>query len=198
MASEDEPVSLATRAIEGLDLDPDVRRALLALQAEVTAAYQKNFVSMVETMKRQASALERLQMTLALLVEKIAPEIKDRVPATLRVASADESPDLASAIVLADPIAAGYTLTQANLAEALGLQQPDVSVLVRAFGINDEEECAVTVRRGKSGQNTTNYHPRAIQRFRELVAHPPSSLTAAQASALKRTIQRLVVVPLKG
>jgi hypothetical protein len=87
-----------------------------------------------------------LQTTLSLLVEKMAPEIKDRIPVALRVARDGETPDVTSAVLVADPIATGYTMTQADLAAALGLSQPDVSVFVRAFKLN-EEGVAVTASR---------------------------------------------------
>jgi hypothetical protein len=176
---------LASRAIEQLDLDPEVKDLLLSIQADVTASYQKSFVTMLEAIHRQASSIERLQTTLNLLVEKIAPEIKDRVPVALRASGPGEDPDVASALVVADPIATGYTMTQANLAEALGLPEPEVSVLVRAFGLREDGESAVVVRKGRRS-DTVNYHPRAIARFRELVADPPDELKPEQASALKR------------
>jgi hypothetical protein len=185
MPEGDDVVNLATGAIERLDLDPEVKRALISIQGEIAAAYQKSFIEMVEAIQRQASALERLQTTLNLLVEKMAPEIKDRVPVALRVATEDELPDVASTVVVADPIATGYTLTQSNLAEALGLSQADVSVLVRAFGLTDDGDCAVVVRKGPSNM-IVNYHPRAIERFRTLVGQPPADLDPDQKSALKR------------
>lgn len=193
MPEPDDAVNLATYAIDRLDLSPEVKTALMAIQADVTAAYQKNFVDMVEAIRRQASTLERLQTTLNLLVEKIAPEIKDRVPVALRVAMEGERPDVTSAVVVADPIATGYMMTQADLAAALGLTQPDVSAFVRAFKLNEDGECAVVVRKGseKRSQQTVNYHPRAIEKFRTLVKSPPSKLTDDQKKILTRVSTRL-------
>lgn len=187
---EADDVNLATYAIDRLGLSPEVKAALVAIQADVTAAYQKNFVEMVETIRRQASALERLQTTLTLLVEKLAPEIKDQIPVALRVAEDGEQPDITSRVVVADPIATGYTMTQADLASALGLTQPDVSVFVRAFKLTDDGECAVVVRKG-SKQATVNYHPRAIERFRVLVTSPPAKLSEEQKKILERVTRRL-------
>jgi hypothetical protein len=187
---EPDDVNLATYAIDRLGLDPEVKSALVAIQADVTAAYQKNFVDMVETIRRQASTLERLQTTLNLLVEKLAPELKDRIPVALRVAKDGETPDITSPMVVADPIATGYTMTQADLAAALDLSAPDVSVFVRAFQLTEDEECAVAVRKG-SKQPTVNYHPRAIERFRALVASPPPNLTDEQKKILSRVTRRL-------
>jgi hypothetical protein len=188
---DDGVVPLSMEAIAALGLSTEVRAALHGIQAELTAAYQKNFVEMVETMRRQASALDRMQTTLNLLVQHVAPQIRDRIPLAVTPVSEAEHADLPSAVVVADPIAMGYTLTQANLAEALGLSQGDVSELVRAFKLNDEDDCAVTVRKGKRG-NIVNYHPRAIDRFRECVAEPPEDLHPNQRSALKRVTAILV------
>lgn len=191
--ADDQPISLAARAIERLELSDEAKDALRAILAELAAQYQQSFVKMLETQRVQASALDRLQTTLQLLVERIAPEIKDRIPVPIRLASDGEQPDLPSALVVADPIATGYTLSQANLAEALKLPQPDVSVLVRAFGIHQDGECAVVVRRGP--KQIANYHPRAIERFRTLVASPPASLDAKQKRALDRVRRRLRKAP---
>lgn len=187
---ESDDVNLATYAIDRLGLDPEIKNVLVAIQADITAAYQKNFIEMVETIRRQASTLERLQTTLNLLVEALAPQIKDRIPVALRVAKDDETPDITSPVVVADPIATGYTMTQADLASALGLSQPDVSVFVRAFQLTEEEECAVVVRKGTK-QPTVNYHPRAIDRFRALVASPPAELSEEQRKILARVTRRL-------
>lgn len=187
---EPDDINLATYAIDRLGLDPEVKSALVSIQADITAAYQKNFVDMVETIRRQASALERLQTTLNLLVEKLAPELKDRIPVALRVAKDGETPDITSPVVVADPIATGYTMTQADLASALSLSAPDVSVFVRAFQLTEDGECAVAVRKG-SKQPTVNYHPRAIERFRALVASPPPNLTDEQQKILSRVTRRL-------
>lgn len=122
--------------------------------------------------------------------KRLAPELKDRIPVALRAAQDGETPDITSPVVVADPIATGYTMTQADLASALGLSAPDVSVFVRAFQLTEEEECAVTVRKG-SKQPTVNYHPRAIDRVRALVASPPADLTEEQKKILSRVTRRL-------
>lgn len=189
--ADNEPVSLATRAIEQLDLDEDARAALRAIQAELAEQYQQTFLKMLETQRIQASALERLQTTLQLLIERIAPEIKDRIPIAIRIADNNDQADIASTVVVADPIATGYTMTQANIAEALGIGQADVSILVRAFKLTEDGDCAVTVRKGPRS-SIVNFHSRAIARFRELVASPPERLTADQKKALDRVRRRLI------
>lgn len=85
-------------------------------------------------------------------LKKSAPFIIGVVPVEL-----GEQADLPSAVVVADPIAAGYALTQTNLAEALNLSIADVSELVRAFKLK-QDDCAVTVRKGQRS-DTANYHP---------------------------------------
>lgn len=187
---DDAPLSLAAVAIERLNVGEGAKQALRTILTELAAQYQQSFVLMLETQRKQASALDRLQTTLQLLIDKIAPEIKDRIPVPIRLANEGESADLTSAVVLADPMAAGFTMTQAQLAKALGLQQADVSILVRAFKLNEDENCAVVVRRGTNTE-ISNYHARAIDRFRELVAAPPAKLDSNQKSALGRVRKRL-------
>jgi hypothetical protein len=190
MAKDDDVVDLPARAIDKLGLSAEVREALLGIQAELTAAYQKSFIEMVTAINKQASALDRLQSTLSLLVTRLAPDLKGQVPAILRVAGPGEEPDLASALVTADPMAAGYTMSQAALAEALGLSQADVSVLVKAFRMPEDGECAVVVRQGKRGQ-TVNYRPHAIERFKEWLRNPPGDLSRDQRNALLRVRKQL-------
>ena len=191
--ASDEPssVSLAAQAIERLDLGEPAKQALRAILAELAAQYQQSFVKMLETQRMQASALERLQTTLQVLVEKIAPEIKDRIPVAIRIADGEEQADIASTVVIADPIATGYTMTQANLAEALGISPADVSILVRAFKLTEDGDCAVTVRKGPKS-SIVNFHPRALTRFRELVAAPPERMTAAEKKSIERVARRLI------
>lgn len=182
-------VSLAANAIERLDLGEPAKQALRSILAELAKQYQQSFVKMLETQRMQASALERLQTTLQLLVEKIAPEIKDRIPVAIRI---DDQPDIASTFVIADPIATGYTMTQSNLAEALGINPADVSILVRAFNLTEDGDCAVTVRKGPKS-SIVNFHPRTLQRFRELVAEPPEEqMDAKQKKSLIR-VRRVLI-----
>lgn len=190
--ASDEPgsVSLAAQAIERLDLGEPAKQALRSILAELAAQYQQSFVKMLETQRMQASALDRLQTTLQLLVERIAPEIKDRIPVAIRIADSDEQADIASTVVIADPIATGYTMTQANLAEALGISPADVSILVRAFKLTEDGDCAVTVRKGPKS-SIVNFHPRALARFRELVTTPPERLSVAEKKSLER-VRRLI------
>lgn len=193
-SDESRSVSLAAQAIERLDLGEPAKQALRTILAELAAQYQQSFVKMLETQRMQASALERLQTTLQLLVEKIAPEIKDRIPVAIRIVDGDDQPDIASTVVIADPIATGYTMTQANLAEALGISPADISILVRAFKLTEDGDCAVTVRKGPKA-SIVNFHPRALVRFRELVATPPERLTSSEKKSLERARRRLITAP---
>jgi hypothetical protein len=181
---------LSSRAIEDLGLSPDVARALSDVQGEIAHAYRESFVVMLQTLKQQTAAIERIQSTLQILVEHLAPELSDRVPAAFSVAPSGERPDLAKALVVADPIAAGFTLSQSGLAEALGLKPSDVSVLVKAFGLARDPKCAVVVRKG-SQREIVNYHPKAVQRFQALVKKPPAGLEGNALSALRRVRERL-------
>ena len=123
-----------------------------------------------------------------MLVSAVKPELQGQIPPAIRVAGIGEAPDLAIAVVVADPIGAGYSLSQDQIAQALGITQPDVSILARAFKLKEDAECAVVVRKGKRSE-MVNFHPRAIQRFRELIADPPGHLNRSDAKAVDRARQ---------
>jgi hypothetical protein len=184
------PLDLGGRAIAELGLPPAVEAALRDVIGGLGADYREAFVTMVQAINRQAAALERIQTTLNVLVSKVAPELSDQALPALGVAPEGTRPDLASAIIVSDPIATGYVLSQEALARALGIKQTDLSILERAFKLRDDGKCAIVVRRGvRRGkpQDTVNFHPRAIERFRELVATAqPSTLDGNQRSALER------------
>lgn len=182
-------VELPGRAIEDLKLTPEVGQKLVDIQAEVATAYRESFMEMVQTMQAQASALARIQETLRILVEQVAPQLTGQIPPAIRVATDGEQPDLASAIVAADPIGQGYSLSQTALAKALGVPPTDVSILCKCFKLATDANCAVVVRAGRS--RLVNYHPRAVTRFQELLRHPPSDLDATGRAALARTRKKL-------
>ena len=192
-----------SKAIDELGLPPELSSALKGIQADLAEDYRASFLAMVETLNRQASALDRIQTTLNILVQHLAPQLVKSlpVPVALQQAKEGEEPDIATALVVADPIGAGYTLSQKALSEVLGLSQAYVSILVRAFNLPDGT-CAVTVRKGAS-REMVNYHPRAAQKFLAHVASPPKSMTKQQRYALKRVQETLlkrakVVAPSTG
>lgn len=186
---------LASQSVESLGLPPQVALMLKGIQGEIAEAYRESFLAMVETLRKQASALERIQNTLNVLVEALGPQLEGRIqlPLAVQPVGENEEPDLATAVVVADPISAGYTLTQADLATALGIDAPDVSRLVRAFDLPSLEGCAVTVRRGAKGRAIVNYHPKAVQKFVEFVATPPKSLTRDQIKLVNRVRTKLLM-----
>ncbi|WP_141331895.1 hypothetical protein [Myxococcus sp. AB025B] len=186
----DESDQHGSTKLSGLKLSTEVKTVLRDIQAEVAEQYKENFVAMVQAMQHQASAISRMQATLSVLIEAIKPDLRHTLPAAIGIADGKEHADIAHALIVADPIGAGFTLSQAALAEALGLKGPEVSILVRGFKLNEDEECAVVVRRGKSGQ-IANYHPRTIQRFRELVDRPPKNLSQLEQDTLRRVRAKL-------
>jgi hypothetical protein len=191
MADRD-PVDISSKAIDQLPVGPEVRDVLKGIQAEVATAYQEGFVEMVQAIRQQASVLDRIQTTLGILVKHLDPKLEGQLPAAVRVAASGESPDLASALVVADPIGAGFTMSQADLAKALGISQADASVLLRGFRLNKDEKCAVVVRPGgDQKREVVNYHPSTLDRFRELLSKPPSGLDPSQRSALRRARAKL-------
>jgi hypothetical protein len=134
--------------------------------------------AMIQALRGCATALDRMQTTLDRLVAHLAPE------SAAPEAAPPPEPEPS------DPIGAGFSLTQADLAKALGLTSADVSVLCRIFKLPDDRECALVVRSGARGR-IVNYHPRAIDRLRAAVASPPDDLDAAGKAALRRVQKKL-------
>ena len=191
-----DPIDLGERGLEALGLPPEVTRVLASIRAEVNAAYRESFIEMQKVMREQASALARIQGTLQILVETLQPILEDKLqgemPAAFSIAASSDEADVAKALVVADPIGMGFTLSQADLARALDLPQPYVSKLVKAFKLADDPQCAVQVRRGKGrGTRLVNYHPAAIAQFVDLVLSPPSGLTEDQLNTVRRVKDKL-------
>jgi hypothetical protein len=189
-----ETKSVADKSIEKLGLDEATNAALREIRRDVEDAYRDALIELTEAVKRQASALDRIQTTLSLLLERVAPEITvdQKLPIAFSLAAGADSPDVAKALVIADPIAAGYTLNQSDVARLLALSQADVSALVRAFNLAEEDECAVVVRQGKS-RKIVNYHPRALGRLRDLILNPSMPLSGNALSALERSRRKLAL-----
>lgn len=182
--------STQSKAVDDLGLSEPVRMAIRDVQEELADAYRDSFVAMVEAMNRQASAIDRIQTTLELLVRNTRPDLAGQIPPVIGIAQAGEEPDLATAVVVADPIAKGYTMSQASLARAVGISQTDVSVLSKEFRLWEDGDCAVVVRKGKKSR-LVNYHPRAIDRLRELVRSPPAGMTEKQRTVITRVQRKL-------
>lgn len=185
---------LGAKAIADLGLSPPVESALKNIQAELADAYREGFLHLTETINKMASTLARIQSTLSIVVEHLDPKLVGKIPVGLQVAHDGEA-DIAKAFVIADPIGMGFTLSQKDLSAALGLAQPTVSVLVRALGLNDDPDCAVTVRRGSEVRGMVNYHPSAVTRFRELIANPPKALAPSHARSVSRVRAMLAAQP---
>ncbi len=179
-------LDLGKKNLEDMELPVEVVQILTEIRASVDEQYRERFVEMAQALHRQAAALERIQTTLTILVEHLAPQLTEAVPVAFKVAQAEEEPDLATTLVTADPIGAGFTLTQADVARALGLSDADASLLIRGFDLRDDPQLAVQVRHGK-GQPLYNYHRKVVERLRALVASPPDKkLSVVAAQALSR------------
>jgi hypothetical protein len=183
---------LATQAVRGLGLDPAAESALDEIRAELAADYQARFLELTAAVNRQASSLERIQETLRLLVKHVAPTLEGSTPVAVRIAARGENPDIASALVVADPIGMGFTLSQSDVARALRLPNAaDLSVLVKRLKLNENGRYAVIVRRGKSGE-FVNYHPDVVDEIRRLVlAGAPKGLDKVTAAAFARVGKKL-------
>ena len=191
-ASSREPTSIVAKTIKDLELSPDVALVLRDIEAQIAEAYRDRFLDMTEMLRQQMSMAARTQETLNILVEFLAPQLAGSVPTAVKIATDGSQPDLASALVVADPIGAGYTLTQVDLSRALGVSSADISILVRGFDVNGKEECAVTVRQGAK-HKIVNYHPRAVDVLRRFIESPPADvqLNNDAKAALKRARGRL-------
>ena len=190
----DEAPRLTPHAIRNLGLPPSATQALLEIQEDLADAYREDFIALRQAVSAQASALNRIQTTLAILVEALAPQLaaaRDRIPAAIRVACAGEAPDVASALVVADPIGAGYTLSQGEFAKACGVTESDMSAVIKALGLRKEADCVVTVRAGNNRNTRYNYHPRAVKRFHDLLEAPPEIKDGNQRSAVRRIRKKL-------
>ena len=147
-------------------------------------------MELTDAINRQAASLQRIQETLHILVKHTLPSAAATAPVAFRTAGSDEPVDLATVTVV-DPIGAGYTLSQRDLAEVLGIDASTVSTLVRAFKIPEDPECAMTIRRGKS-KAVVIYRMQAADRIRALLKKPPAGLAKDAQSAVKRAGKRLV------
>lgn len=187
----DNVVRLPVRDIKELGLEPEVESLIIEMQSALIDAYNKSLVDLASTVKDQASALSAIQETLRIIVHNmnLAPDLEKKLPPVMRLAAPGENPLLP--VIIADPNKAGYTLSQVELAAALKLTAPDVSVLVRALKLDKDPSCAVVIRSGKGKQQIVNYHPRTVERFRALLASPPSWLTTEQQATAKRVLAKL-------
>ncbi len=183
------PRTLVGAALAKTAIPPEVREEIEGIRRDLDAQYREHFITMTEAISRQASALDRIQHTLQLLLEHSAPELKGRIPG-LTVAPEGSVPDLATvpATIGADPIGAGYSLSQQGIADALNCSSSDISVLLKGHPLKTKSEFAVVVRRGKT-QEVVNYHRRAVDELLRVILRPPSSASKDMLRAIER-IQR--------
>jgi hypothetical protein len=180
------PRTLVQAALARTDLPEPVQTEIEGIRSELDAAYRERFIEMTQALARQASALDRILRTLEMLVEHSAPELKGKLPG-LRLAEPGENADVAT--ITADPIAAGYSLSQQALADALNCSQSDVSVLLSEHPLKDDPRYAVVVRRGKT-REIINYHARAIDALGRIIDKPPASLGERGMKAIQRIRKR--------
>lgn len=180
------PTELTGQSAKQLDLSPEVQSALADIQAELADAYRESFTEMVRAIQEQASALNRIQNTLSLLLQHFPPTVAAQAPPVLRVSDSQEHADLASAVVVADPIGHGFTMSLTSLAKAIGVSASDLGVVVKALKLNTQTDFAVVCRTGKHNA-ITNYHPKAVDAFRKIIQETAlSALSGNERSALQR------------
>ncbi len=180
------PTELTGQTAKQLNLSPEVQSALAEIQAELADAYREDFTNLVRAVQEQASALNRIQNTLSLLLQHLPATLAAQAPPVLRVSDSQEHADLASAVVIADPIGQGFTMSLTSLAKAMGVSPSDLGVVVKALKLGSQADYAVVCRTGKHNA-ITNYHPKAVEAFRKIIQDtPPSSLSGNDRSALQR------------
>jgi hypothetical protein len=184
------PRSIVAAALARTNLPASVQEDVEVIRAELDADYRERFIALTEAISRQASALDRIQATLALLLEHSAPDLKGRIPG-LAVAPPGSSADLATitAAVGVDPIGAGYSLSQQGLADALHCSASDISVLLKHHPLKQNPHMAVVVRHGKKTA-VVNYHRRAIDELLRLVERPPQGAARELLKAIERINRR--------
>lgn len=185
-ASAVKPKTLVAAALAKTNIPAQVRDDIEAIRADLDAEYRDRFLAMTAAISKQASALDRIQHTLELLLEHAAPELQGRIPG-LVVAPEGADADLASVrgAFAADPIGAGYSLGQQAIANALQCNQTDVSLLLRELEIKKKPALAVVVR--KSGEHeTVNYHRRVIDELLRVLEKPPANASKEILSAIAR------------
>ena len=190
---------LADRSFDNLGLDEETREAVRELQLEWDRLNAERVAEMAQAINRQAAAIERIQNTLSVLVDLLKPTIlanqEGKFPVAFNTLSDGQPPDLATAQLVADPIALGFTLSQADLARALKLTAATTSVLVRVLGLDQLEECAVVVRQGKKTK-IVNYSRLAVDKLRYLILHADhDSLSQEAKAALGRACGQFGVAP---
>ncbi len=181
---------MADGPIKGLKASQESKEILAQIAAEVNAAYRENFESMLHSLQDIAEGQKRLLSTLGVLISAIEPKLGVNLPVAVSIAMPGERPDIASTIVLADPLAAGYALTQGQLAKEVGLSQADVSILARAFRLDADTAYAVRIPQGK--RTTVWYRPLAGARLKELIAAPPELLSPRAEAIVKRCRAKLL------
>lgn len=177
-------VQLHPRAIRELGLEPAVEQVVIDIQNALIAAYNDSLIKLATTVEQQSIALERIQESLHLMVKAMDGAGNLALPPVMRFAESNEDADLPSAVVIADPNRAGFSLSQAELAARLGLKATDVSVLARAFKLQENPKCAVVVGRGR--RPVVVYHANAIDVIKQMVRSPPSNLTPQERVVLVR------------
>ncbi|MCU0683598.1 MAG: hypothetical protein MUF34_15375 [Polyangiaceae bacterium] len=155
------------------------------------AADATTSADVMAALREQGATLRRIEEALKQLARGLAPSV---APGRSGSAPASTAADpmgagFTAGSTAADPMGAGFMLTQRALAEALALPASYVSALVRAFKLDEDAHYALTVRSG--AKRLVNYHPRAIDRFRELVHGPPAFLDQRARRTLEQVRSRL-------
>ena len=190
--------TLVGAALAKTNLPAAVREEVEGIRADLDAEYRDRFIAMTNAISRQASALDRIQHTLELLLEHAAPELRGRIPG-LTVAPEGAEADLATVknAVAADPIGAGYSLGQQAIADALQCSQSDISVLLRGLALKNKPALAVVVRRGPT-REIVNYHRRVIDELLRVIEKPPHGASPVMLKAIDRIRRKQKPAPKAG
>ena len=180
--------SLVSAALAKTTLPQAVRDEIEGIRADLDAEYRDHFIAMTAAIANQATAQARILRTLELLVEATAPHLRGHVPG-LSIAPPGSTPDLAMISLPADPIGAGYSLTQQGIADALQCSSADISILLKHHPLKHKQDLAIVVRRGKT-QETVNYHRRAVDELLSVIERPPPTAHRDMVKAIERIRRR--------
>lgn len=181
---------MADDPLRELRVSDEVRDILAKIASETSDAYRESFQAMLQSLQDIAEGQKRLLTTLSVLVKAIEPRLGKELPQAIAIAMPGEQPDLATALVITNPEAAGYVLSQGDLAKRVGLSQPDASILVRAFRLDEDPHYAFKTSLGK--KMVVKYREVAGARLRELIQAPPQPLTDVAQNCLRRVRKKLM------
>ena len=178
--------------LKGLGLSEESRDILISLRAAMNQEYQERFLEMSQALNRQAAALERIQGSLAIVIEAMDLDVSKKLPVAFGTVTTAEESDVATVKVAADPIGMGFTLCGEDIARALRIDGGAVSALIQGLKLRDDPALAIAIRQGTGSQNTLySYREAVVDRLRECIHSPPEKLSQNARAAMARARRKM-------